>query len=70
MTDVLAAVEEAAHAHPISLWRNRDYLLLWSGQAVSTLGSGVSGLAFPLLVLASMNKHVRSAQSNPTNLPA
>ena len=37
---------------PVPLWRNRDYLLLWSGQAVSTLGSGISGLAFPLLVLS------------------
>lgn len=34
------------------LWRNRDYLLLWSGQAISAIGSGVSELAFPLLVLA------------------
>ena len=37
---------------PVSLWRNRDYLLLWSGQGVSTLGSGISQLAFPLLMLA------------------
>lgn len=34
-----------------SLWRNRDFLLLWSGQAVSNVGSQVSQLAFPLLVL-------------------
>ena len=33
------------------LWRNRDYMLLWSGQFVSILGSGISGIAYPLLVL-------------------
>ena len=31
---------------------NRDYMLLWSGQLISSLGSGVSQIAFPLLVLA------------------
>ena len=34
------------------LWRTRDFMLLWSGQVVSTLGSRISALAFPLLVLA------------------
>jgi MFS family permease len=34
------------------LRRNREFLLLWSGQAISQLGSQVSLVAFPLLVLA------------------
>lgn len=34
------------------LWRNRDYMVLRGGQFISSLGSGVSYLAFPLLVLA------------------
>lgn len=37
---------------PLPLWQNRDYLLLWSGQAISVLGTQVSQLAFPLLVLS------------------
>ncbi|HEY3994125.1 MAG TPA: MFS transporter, partial [Ktedonobacteraceae bacterium] len=35
-----------------SLWRNRDYMLLWCGQLLSSIGSQVSQMAFPLLVLA------------------
>lgn len=35
----------------VSLWQNRDFLLLMSGQTVSMLGSGISGVAAPLLML-------------------
>lgn len=35
-----------------SLWRNRNFLLLWSGQFVSWTGTAISGIALPLLVLA------------------
>jgi predicted MFS family arabinose efflux permease len=37
---------------PASLWRNGDFLALWTGQIVSTLGSAGSATAVPLLVLA------------------
>lgn len=38
-------------AEPVPLWRNRDYVLLWSGQAVSVIGSATSDIAFPFLIL-------------------
>jgi MFS family permease len=34
------------------LWRNRDFLLLQAGQLLSTFGSGLSSIAYPLLALA------------------
>jgi MFS family permease len=42
------------------LWHNRDYLLLWFGQTISSIGSGVSELAFPLLVLALTHSPARA----------
>ena len=34
-----------------TLWRHRDFLKLWGGQAVSRLGSQISVLAFPLIAI-------------------
>src|SRR5947209_5103546 len=44
--------EEPGLAVSTSLRRNRDFMLLWSGQALSSLGSEVTHVAYPLLVLA------------------
>src|SRR5918995_7461807 len=43
---------EKRPGRPPPLRRNRDFLLLWTGQVVSTVGSRASSVAFPLLVLA------------------
>jgi len=51
---VPAEPEEPAGAvepGPPSLWRSRDYLGLWTGDAVSSLGTSMSAIAYPLLVL-------------------
>jgi MFS family permease len=47
-----ATSEQTGERQPRPLWRNRDYLLLWGGQALSDIGGAVSALAYPLLVLA------------------
>lgn len=47
-----AAPETPAIAGAAPLWRNRAYLLLWSGQAVSSVGTEVTQLALPLLILS------------------
>jgi predicted MFS family arabinose efflux permease len=39
-------------AGPVPLRRNRDFMVLWSSQVVSTVGTRVTSIAFPLLVLA------------------
>ncbi len=44
----------------IPLRRNREFQLLWSGQAISQLGSQVSLVAYPLLVLAVTHSPARA----------
>lgn len=44
--------EIAPTTKPVPLHRNRDFNLLWTGQAASLFGSQVSALAYTLLILA------------------
>lgn len=43
-----------------SLWRNREFNLLWVGQCLSDLGDAVAMLALPLLVLALTGSPVQA----------
>jgi MFS family permease len=45
---------------PRSLWRNLDYVLLFSGQTISGFGSEASQLAFPLLILALTHSPIQA----------
>lgn len=38
-----------------SLWRHRDFLLLWGGQTVSDAGSAITTLALPLLAVTLLD---------------
>jgi len=47
----VAKQTEVIPQQPVSLWRNRDYLLLWLGEAVSSIGTSCTQFAFPLLIV-------------------
>jgi len=40
------------NAARVTLWRNHNYMVLWSGQLVSVVGSRISEISLPLLILA------------------
>jgi MFS family permease len=59
-----------AQAPAVPLRRNREFTLLWSGQALSALGSEVSGVAYPLLVLALTHSAAKAGIAGvAANLP-
>lgn len=49
-----ALADTRAHS-PQSLWRHRNFLLLWTGQTVSETGSAVTTVAIPLIAVAVLN---------------
>ena len=49
MTGNPAGTAEQAARRPRGLWRNHDFMLLWTGQTVSTIGSSMSFFVFPVI---------------------
>lgn len=47
-----ATIPAQGGGRPASLWRHRDFMLLWGGQTVSDVGSAVTILALPLLAVS------------------
>jgi MFS family permease len=48
-------VTELASAPRPTLWRHRDFMLLWGGQTVSEMGSAVTQLALPLTAVVVLS---------------
>src|SRR4051794_28412048 len=44
-----------------SLWHNRDFMALWTGETVSAIGSSMSSFVFPLAGLALTGSPVEAA---------
>ncbi|MEU5633350.1 MFS transporter [Streptomyces rishiriensis] len=55
---------------PPSLWRNRAFNLLWSGQCLSDLGAAMADLALPLLVLQETGSPARAGLIGTVGLAA
>jgi len=56
----MRASQAVGRAAPLSLWRNRNYLLLLGGQAVSIIGTQISQIGYPLLALALTRSPVQA----------
>ncbi|MET9387375.1 MFS transporter [Streptomyces sp. NPDC002928] len=55
MTEVAKDLQDAeSELDGPSLWRQRDFMLLWSGQTVSEMGSAVTQIALPLVAVVAL----------------
>ncbi|MEU8891557.1 MFS transporter [Streptomyces sp. NPDC048442] len=55
MTHQASAQRAAAPAKETSLWRNRNFMLLWGGQGAGTLGPRIAMVVLPLLALETLH---------------
>ncbi len=55
MTTTVPAPEQETPAAAKSLWRDRDFLLLWGGQTISEIGSNIMQITLPLVALLTLN---------------
>jgi MFS family permease len=60
--------EQAKTGKPRPLLLNRDYLGWWTGNTVSSFGTSISGIAFPLLVLFSTGSVAKAGLITAANL--
>jgi MFS family permease len=49
------AAQKEIKPKPRSLWRHRDFMLLWTGQSVSEIGSSVTWVALPLVAVVLLH---------------
>lgn len=62
----MRSTEDSPDAAPSALpplWRNRDFMLLWTGETVSQLGSSMSFFVFPLIGYAVTGSTTQAALS-------
>lgn len=45
-------INPTADTTPPPLWRQREYMLLWSSQVLTTLGASAASIIYPILILA------------------
>jgi MFS family permease len=62
------SIQDEAASTIKPLWRSRDFVLLWSGQTVSVLGTNISTLALPLLILALTGSAAQAGLLSATRL--
>ncbi|GHD49089.1 MFS transporter [Streptomyces mirabilis] len=56
MTEVAKELQDiGAETDRPDLWRHRDFMLLWSGQTLSEIGSAVTRVALPLIALVTLD---------------